>query len=74
MEIADSEQVIAPVVKVKVQSSHRAECPRCCIDYLRRKPRKGILQKVLYPIFGYYPWRCRVCKGSYIIRKRGFVA
>jgi hypothetical protein len=73
VEIADSQLVVETVAEEKVEKNHRAVCPRCGIDYLRRMSRSGFLQRVIYPIFGYYPWRCRVCRGSYMIKKRGKV-
>jgi hypothetical protein len=48
----------------------RANAMRCtkCGNNLRRVPRKGFLQTKLYPIFGFYPWECAICR--YVVLKK----
>jgi len=43
---------------------------RDCGNNLRRLARKGFLQLKVYPLFGYYPWECPVCRKSQMIRKQ----
>ena len=47
------------------------ECPRCGGHSLKRKPRTGILQRRIFSLFGYYPWKCSRCGGSFLLRMRG---
>jgi len=50
--------------------------PRCndqmCNDNrMYRIRRKGFLQKLIYPLFGYYPWKCRHCEKTQMKKDRG---
>jgi hypothetical protein len=29
------------------------------------------MRKHVYPMFGYYPWECAICRHEYMVRKRG---
>jgi DNA-directed RNA polymerase subunit RPC12/RpoP len=53
-----------------MDASHRIVCPRCSYDRVRRVYRKGPLQKFIYPLFGYYPWRCTRCGKKLMLRLR----
>jgi ribosomal protein S27AE len=48
----------------------RTPCPQCGADHLHRLEREGFLQKRIYPLFGYYPWRCSKCRGYFMLKKR----
>ena len=37
---------------------------------MKRMKRTGFAQKLVYSIFGYYPWRCTKCLGSFMLKKR----
>jgi hypothetical protein len=41
-----------------------------CGNNLRRLARKGFLQLRVFPLFGYYPWECPVCRKTLMIRKQ----
>jgi len=41
-----------------------------CGTSLRRQERKSFLQQRIYPIFGFYPWYCPVCRKVTMLRKR----
>jgi hypothetical protein len=44
---------------------------RCCgSDRVYRLFREGFLQKKIYPMFGFYPWRCRTCATTMMLQKR----
>ena len=45
-------------------------CPKCG-DTMRRLARKGLLQKGVLPLFGYYPWECLGCRTKRLVRARG---
>lgn len=45
------------------------KCPKCSND-LRRIQREGFLQREFYPLFGYYPWECPLCREPILIKKR----
>jgi hypothetical protein len=44
-------------------------CPRCAIK-VRRTQRRGLLQKHVLPLFGFFPWECPVCREPIFFRKR----
>jgi ssDNA-binding Zn-finger/Zn-ribbon topoisomerase 1 len=46
-------------------------CPACGHEQLARIARRGFLRKKLYPILGFYPWECAMCRKEFLIRKRG---
>jgi hypothetical protein len=46
-------------------------CPTCEKPSLRRASRKGFLQCVVFPWFGYFPWRCKSCKAVQLMKNRG---
>ena len=45
-------------------------CTRCGSDRVFRLFREGFLRKKIYPLFGYYPWKCRICGAEMMLRKR----
>jgi len=45
-------------------------CPVCGGDQVYRVERRGVLQKRIYPILGFYPWQCRECDAVVMLRKR----
>lgn len=46
-------------------------CPNCCHEQLARIARRGFLRERLFPIFGFYPWECAMCRRQFMLRKRG---
>ncbi|MGP8254027.1 MAG: hypothetical protein ACLQHF_18520 [Terracidiphilus sp.] len=54
----------------KVQEGARVYCPECGGNRIRRVERKGLMQKLIYPWFGYFPWHCRECRKYFLLRKR----
>lgn len=48
----------------------RVFCRKCGSDRVRRVYRKGFWQENMYPLFGYYPWRCASCGERAMLRKR----
>ncbi len=46
-------------------------CPDCGNRRLRRLPRTGFLQTKVFPVFGYFPWECPICRETKYFRKRG---
>lgn len=46
-------------------------CTLCaCKDMLRLR-RTGFLETKLFPVFGFYPWKCPQCKAKQLLRSRG---
>ncbi|MGC9224207.1 MAG: hypothetical protein ACP5E2_09790 [Terracidiphilus sp.] len=45
-------------------------CSVCGSNRMRRVHRKGFLQLNIYPLLGYYPWRCGACGMRVMLRKR----
>jgi hypothetical protein len=46
-------------------------CRYCPCNKIQRMRREGFLQNKVYPLFGFYPWRCPECKTRYLLRSRG---
>lgn len=46
-------------------------CPKCHQEQLSRIARQGFLRNQIYPIFGFYPWECAICRRETLLRKRG---
>jgi hypothetical protein len=46
------------------------DCRHCGSDRVFRVYRQGFLQERIYPILGFYPWKCKVCGANMILRKR----
>jgi hypothetical protein len=59
-EIAEKKE--APVAVV---------CRICGSNRVFRLYREGLLQERFFPIFGFYPWHCKACSASMMLRKRG---
>ncbi len=49
---------------------HRVHCQKCGSDRVYRVEREGFMQEKIYPLFGYYPWRCMKCRDRVMLRKR----
>jgi ssDNA-binding Zn-finger/Zn-ribbon topoisomerase 1 len=49
----------------------KLQCPNCRQEQLARISRRGFMRKHFYPMFGYYPWECAICRREYLVRKRG---
>jgi hypothetical protein len=43
----------------------------CGKQSLYRTSRKGFLQRVVLSRFGYYPWKCGMCKNVQMVKNRG---
>ena len=48
----------------------RVHCRRCGSDRVYRVEREGFMEEKIYPLFGYYPWRCKICRDHVMLRKR----
>ena len=48
----------------------RVYCQKCSSNRVYRVERKGFMQKKIYPLFGYFPWRCKSCGDQVMLRKR----
>jgi hypothetical protein len=51
-------------------ANERVLCDECDSDEVYRVFRKGFLQQRIYPMFGFFPWRCRKCGLRLMLRKR----
>ena len=47
------------------------QCPECSRGEFRRTSRKGFFEKSIYSLFGYYPWKCPVCRFRTLLKSRG---
>lgn len=45
-------------------------CPACGSNVTRRLEREGVRENYIYPLFGYYPWRCRPCRKKFFRKLR----
>lgn len=46
------------------------QCRLCSGNLVYRMQRHGLLEKSLYRLFGYFPWRCNVCRKKIYLRQR----
>ena len=46
-------------------------CMKCQSHRMHRIRREGFLRVALAPLFGYFPWRCSVCRSEKLLRTRG---
>lgn len=44
-------------------------CTKCGSE-MRRLMRESFLQRKVYPLFGYYPWECPLCREPILFKKR----
>jgi hypothetical protein len=44
-------------------------CTKCGSD-MRRLMRESFLQRKVYPLFGFYPWECPLCRVPVLLKKR----
>jgi len=44
-------------------------CTKCGTE-MRRVVRETFLQRKVYPLFGFYPWECPLCREPILYRKR----
>lgn len=51
-------------------SKELVSCQRCGSGKVRRVYRDGFLQTNVFPLLGYYPWRCSQCGQTVMLRKR----
>lgn len=49
----------------------QTECPKCHALQARRVRQQGMLQTLILCHLGFYPWECRFCKATFVLRKRG---
>jgi DNA-directed RNA polymerase subunit RPC12/RpoP len=46
------------------------QCVSCGSERVRRIERKGILERRLFKLFGYFPWRCATCRAKFFLKRR----
>jgi hypothetical protein len=63
-------QVVAKEVIRSEPSKDRVYCRYCGSDHVYRLYREGFLQEKIYPLFGFYPWRCKVCSAMMMLHRR----
>lgn len=51
-------------------AKERIFCRMCSSDEMRRVLRQGFMRQNIYPLFGYFPWRCAKCGADVMLRKR----
>jgi len=66
---ATHQEIGGHLVEASSRESH-LHCKMCGSSRVFRVFRQGFLQEKVYPLFGYYPWRCRSCRGAMMLRKR----
>jgi DNA-directed RNA polymerase subunit RPC12/RpoP len=65
-----SQEVLTESVVDSSSAKEQIPCQRCGGEKVHRVFREGFLQRVVYPWFGYYPWRCTTCGYLVMLRKR----
>ncbi len=49
----------------------QTQCPKCEALQARRMKQEGFFQKVILQKLGFYPWQCRFCKATFVLKNRG---
>ncbi|MGD0479672.1 MAG: hypothetical protein ABSA42_05840 [Terracidiphilus sp.] len=52
------------------RANKRVRCEECGSDEVYRLIRRGFFEEKIYPLFGFYPWRCKRCRVRLMLRKR----
>jgi hypothetical protein len=45
------------------------QCTNCGSE-MRRLMRESFLQRKIYPLFGFFPWECPICRKPIMLRAR----
>jgi hypothetical protein len=63
----------APTVKTAATNIADAglHCDECNSDEVHRIFRRGYFQEKIYPLLGFYPWRCKGCGLRLMMHERG---
>lgn len=61
--------VVEGVVSMS-SAKEQIHCRVCGSDEMRHILRKGYLELNIYPLFGFFPWRCMMCGTHVLLRKR----
>ena len=56
----------APTIEGRIDM----RCPICQHDEIERSKRRGFIERGIYSLFGYYPWRCGGCGERFFIKVR----
>ena len=67
---ATTQQVLAAELAQNARTWERIYCGRCGSDRVYRIQRVGFLREKIFPLFGVYPWECRLCRKDVLLRKR----
>ena len=70
MHEASTHSAVAGHLVEMTAAKDRVYCQKCGSDRVYRVERKGFMQKMIYPLFGYYPWRCKGCRDHVMLHKR----
>jgi len=57
--------------RLPASAMRRLRCPNCRSLSMRRISRSGFLQKTIFPLLGYYPWKCASCRLEKLFHNRG---
>jgi len=62
---------VSITLQLKTRGVNAMVCAKCQSPRMHRIRREGFLRVALAPLFGFYPWRCSVCRTEKLIRTRG---
>ncbi len=52
------------------ETTNLIHCEYCGSHRVFRVYRQGFFQERIYPIFGFFPWRCKTCSACMLLRSR----
>ncbi len=70
MHEAGTDGALARELAPQGKANERVACRFCGSEQLQRLVREGYLQEWVYPLFGFYPWRCKGCASNMMLRRR----
>jgi len=51
-------------------TADRIHCTYCRSQRVFRVYRQGFFQEKIYPMFGFYPWKCKACSAYMLLHRR----
>ena len=70
MHDVGTQHAVARKVAHSGQSRDRVHCRYCGSEKVYRLYREGFWQERVFPIFGFYPWKCKICSANMLLHKR----
>ena len=68
--VSERTEIRKPVKMSPATVKERVRCEQCGCDKVLRVSRQGFMRTRVYPLFGFFPWRCSRCGHDVMLHKR----